>query len=210
MQSNTTIIISCAGIGSRLGFGKTKALLNIADQSIILRNLKLFDKYDDVRVVIGYQFKQVINEVLKYRKDVLFVFNHDYFNTQTGASIYLGSKNSKQFILGWDGDLLVHPKDIDKILKNEEEFLGYSKSTSESGIYVALDEDNYVTKFTREKLEFEWTGPFRINTNRVKETKGSVFEMIEKDLPIKGIEIEAYDIDTYDDYERVNKIVKKW
>jgi choline kinase len=210
MQSNTTIIISCAGIGSRLGFGKTKALLNIADQSIILRNLKLFDEYDDVRVVIGYQFKQVINEVLKYRKDVLFVFNHDYFNTQTGASIYLGSQNSKQFILGWDGDLLVHPKDIDKILKNEEEFLGYSKSTSESGIYVKLDAKNNVTKFTKDKLEFEWTGPFRINSSRISNTKGSVFEMIEEHLPIKGIKIEAYDIDTYDDYERVNKIVKKW
>lgn len=210
MQSNTTIIISCAGIGSRLGFGKTKALLNIADQSIILRNLKLFDKYDDVRIVIGYQFKQVINEVLKYRKDVLFVFNHDYFNTQTGASIYLGSKNSKQFILGWDGDLLVHPRDINLILNYEEEFLGYSRSSSESGIYVDLDENNYVTKFSKEKLKFEWTGPFRVKSSRIIETKGSVYEMIEKDLPLKGIEIEAYDIDTFEDYQRVNEIVKKW
>ena len=37
-----------------------------------------------------------------------------------------------------------------------------------------------------------------------------VFNMLEPYLPMKGIKVRAYDIDTYDDYIRVCELVKDW
>ena len=50
-----SVVISCAGIGSRLGLGLTKALVDINGKSLISWQLKLFECIKDVRVVIGFQ-----------------------------------------------------------------------------------------------------------------------------------------------------------
>ncbi|MDE4980341.1 2-C-methyl-D-erythritol 4-phosphate cytidylyltransferase, partial [Francisella tularensis subsp. holarctica] len=81
-----SIILSCAGIGSRLGLGKTKALIEIKSKSLIDYQLSNFKNIEDIRIVIGYQANEVISAALSIRKDIIFVFNHDYFNTKTGAS----------------------------------------------------------------------------------------------------------------------------
>ena len=44
MQTTKSVIISCAGIGSRLGLGTTKALIKIDGKSIIQWQLELFRK----------------------------------------------------------------------------------------------------------------------------------------------------------------------
>ena len=75
MQTAKSVIISCAGIGSRLGLGTTKALINIAGRSLISWQLELFKSVDDVRIVVGFQAGQVIEEVRKYRADTIFVYN---------------------------------------------------------------------------------------------------------------------------------------
>ena len=71
-----TIIISCAGMGNRLGLGKTKALIEIEGKPLIIRQLEMLANEDDIRIVVGYQAEQLIDVVKKYRKDVVFVFNH--------------------------------------------------------------------------------------------------------------------------------------
>ena len=71
-----SVIISCAGIGSRLGLATTKALININGKSLIRWQLEQFNDVEDVRVVVGFQAQDVIDEVLAYRKDVVFVYNH--------------------------------------------------------------------------------------------------------------------------------------
>lgn len=42
MSSAKSVIISCAGIGSRLGLATTKALINIDGKSLIRWQLELF------------------------------------------------------------------------------------------------------------------------------------------------------------------------
>ena len=71
-----TVIISCAGMGSRLGFGCTKALVEVEGKSLLARHLELLAGVEDVRVVVGYQSERVMEEARKYRSDVKFVFNH--------------------------------------------------------------------------------------------------------------------------------------
>ena len=40
MEFSRTVIISCAGIGNRLGLGTTKALIDVAGKPLIIRHLE--------------------------------------------------------------------------------------------------------------------------------------------------------------------------
>lgn len=48
--SEITIIISCAGMGTRLGIGSTKALVNINGKPLIIHQLEQLKEYDDIRI----------------------------------------------------------------------------------------------------------------------------------------------------------------
>ncbi len=210
MSSVKSIVISCAGIGSRLGLGQTKALVKVNGKSLIAWQLEMFKDVEDIRIVIGYQANDIIEEVLKYRKDVVFVYNHKYFETKTGASFFLGSQHASEYVLEWDGDLIVHPDDVKKILNTEGEFVCYSEISSEETIFVQTDKNGDVQAFSREKGDHEWTGPVCMLRKKVMYSPDNVYNQIEPHLPMKGMLIRAYDIDTYNDYQRVLEITKNW
>ena len=210
MPTPKSVVISSAGIGSRLGLGLTKALLQINGRSLISWQLELFKDVKDLRIVVGFQANDIIEEVLKYRSDAIFIFNHLYFETKTGASFYLGAKDAGDEIIEWDGDLLVHPDDVKTILNTPGEFICYSDITSEDAVYCKTDEQGNVLAFSRENGDYEWTGPACIKKEHLTYSSNNVFNIFERVLPMKGIKVRAYDIDTYSDYKRVSEITKHW
>ena len=205
-----SVVISCAGIGSRLGLGLTKALVQINGSSLISWQLKLFKDVEDLRLVIGFQGSEIIEEVRKYRDDVIFCYNHRYFETKTGASFYLGARHANDYIIEWDGDLLVHPDDVRMLFKIEGEFIGYAEKSSDEAVWLQTDEKGSVQAFSRERGDYEWTGPACICKTNLTYSSQNVFNMFEPFLPIRGIKVRAYDIDTYNDYQRVQEITKDW
>ena len=205
-----SVVISCAGIGSRLGLGLTKALVQINGNSLISWQLKLFKDVKDVRIVIGFQGGEIIEEVRKYRDDVIFCYNHRYFETKTGASYYLGARHANHETLEWDGDLLVHPDDVKKLLATSGEFICYADKTSDDAVFVQINENGDVLCFSREQGDYEWTGPACMNKQHLIYSTQNVFNMFEPYCPMKGIKVRAYDIDTYNDYIRVSEITKDW
>lgn len=205
-----SVVISCAGIGSRLGLGLTKALVRINGSSLISWQLKLFKAVEDLRLVIGFQGGEIIDEVLKYRKDVIFCYNHRYFETKTGASYYLGARHANRESIEWDGDLLVHPDDAKILLETEGEYVCYGDVVSEECIYVHTNERGEVLDFSRNEGDYEWTGPACMDKNHLTYCSQNVFNMFEPLCPIRGIKVRAYDIDTYNDYLRVSEIAKDW
>lgn len=98
MQAAVSVVISCAGIGSRLGLNSTKALINIHGRTLISWQLELFKNIEDVRVVVGFQSALVIEEVLRHRKDVVFVYNHNYFETKQARAIILAQKTQTNWL----------------------------------------------------------------------------------------------------------------
>lgn len=210
MSSSKSVILSCAGIGSRLGIGKTKALMDICGRSLIAWQLENFVDVEDLRVVVGFQAGDVIAEVRKYRNDAIFVYNRDYFHTKTGYSYYLGAKDANELCIEWDGDLLVHPDDVKRILAEPGEFIAYSDKTSEDSVMLSCNRAGEVVGFSRNRGDFEWTGPCCLRRERITENAGHVFNILEQYLPIKGIKIKAQDIDTYEDYLRAQAFVKKY
>ncbi len=210
VSDEKSVVISCAGIGSRLGLGLTKALVQINGGSLISWQLKLFQDVKDLRLVIGFQGSEIIEEVRKYRDDVVFCYNHRYFETKTGASFYLGARHANNEILEWDGDLLVHPDDVKMLLATPGEYICYGDKTSEETVFVRTNDQGEVLSFSRESGDFEWTGPACMAKRNLTYNSNNVFNMFEPLCPMRGIKVRAYDIDTYNDYIRVSEITKDW
>lgn len=209
-NDDKSVVISCAGIGSRLGLGLTKALVQINGGSLISWQLKLFKDVEDLRIVIGFQGGEIIEEVRKYRDDVVFCYNHRYFETKTGASFYLGARHANDEILEWDGDLLVHPDDVKMLLNTKGEYICYGDKTSEETVFVRTNDKGEVLSFSRDSGDFEWTGPACMAKRNLTYNSNNVFNMFEPLCPMRGIKVRAYDIDTYNDYIRVSEITKDW
>lgn len=211
MPSAKSVVISCAGIGSRLGLGSTKALIPIRGTSLIGWQMQLFREVEDVRIVVGFQANEVIDEVLKFRRDVTFVFNHNYFDTKTGASFYLGARDANQYVIEYDGDLLVHPDDVKMLLNTDGEYICYADKMSDEAVWVRTNALGDVCSFSRESGDYEWTGPACIQKSKLQYTRiGNVFNQLEGWLPMRGIKVRACDIDTYDDYQRALKFIESW
>lgn len=202
MPITQSVIISCAGFGSRLGLGTTKALIKINGKSLIRWQLEQFNDVEDVRVVVGFQAQDVIDEVLSYRKDVIFVYNHSYFETKTGASYYLGARHGNEYAFAYDGDLLVHPDDLKMLLHLEGEWIAYADKISDDSVYVRVNEQGEVVAFSREQGDYEWTGPCVMKKSKLQYNSGNVYNLLEPHLPMRGIKVRACDIDTFDDYQR--------
>ncbi len=210
MPSTKSVVISCAGIGSRLGLGQTKALIDIHGKPLIAWQLEMFREVEDLRIAVGYQAADVVAEVLKYRSDVTFVYNHRYFETKTGASFWLGGRHANEYLIEWDGDLLVHPDDVKMLLEQDGEYICYADVASEETIFVEVGEQGEVLSFSRERGDYEWTGPACIRRDKLAYSSGNVFNQLEPHLPMRGIKVRAYDIDTYQDYENVLRAVSEW
>ena len=103
---NTTVIICAAGMGTRLGIGTTKALVDIDGTPLILRQLELLKDYDDIRIVVGFQAERLITVVKEYRDDVMFCFNYQYETTGVADSLRKGLLTAREYILSLDGDIL--------------------------------------------------------------------------------------------------------
>lgn len=211
MQVSRTVIISCAGMGNRLGLGTTKALVEVEGKPLIMHHLEKLKDERDIRVVVGYQAEKVINVVRKYRKDVVFVFNHNYRETGTGASVALASQYANEYILSLDGDLLVHPDDMKKILECDHEFVsGGTPDTDEPWMLQTYKDGDkeFVSAFSKNIGNYEWNGITQMKSAKMKSRQGHVFQLIEPYLPVPFMEIRTREVDTINDYERAVKWVK--
>lgn len=199
MINNKTVIISCAGVGKRLGRGIPKALVEVCGESMIIRTLKLLDEVEDVRIVVGYMADKVIEKVLSYRKDVIFVFNHDYLNTGTGASVFLAAKYAKDYILTIDGDIIVRPDDMKKLLEMKGEFVGVTDISTDDPVFVKV-KDDMAMAFSRGEGQFEWTGVTQLEKSHLGKTKEHTLSLVEPNLPLPIARIHLKEIDTENDF----------
>ena len=211
MQVSRTVIISCAGMGNRLGLGTTKALVEVEGKPLIMHHLEKLKDESDIRVVVGYQAEKVINVVRKYRKDVVFVFNHNYRETGTGASVALAAQYANEYILSLDGDLIIHPDDMKKILECDHEFVsGGIPDTDEPWMLQTYKDDGkeFVSAFSKNIGNYEWNGITQMKSAKIKNGQGHVFQLIEPYLPIPFLELRTREIDTVNDYERAVEWVR--
>lgn len=203
-SSNTSVIICCAGMGTRLGIGSTKALVHLCGTPLIIRLLENLKDYDDIRIVVGYQADKVIKLVNEYRKDIMYVFNYDYESTGPAASMSKALVSVRENVIVLDGDLVVNPLDFRTFLNYQGECIPYSLKTSDEPITVRV-EDQKVINFLDKDSEYEWPGMLKIKRENLSRGQGYIYEVLNPLLPFPTICLRTRSIDTQDDYDRTMK-----
>lgn len=204
MSISKTIVISCAGMGTRLGMNMNKSLIDIHGKPLIIRQLECMDKFKDIRIVVGYQAEEVIKVVNSYRRDITFVFNHRYKETKTASSLCLGKKHANDIIVSLDGDILFKKEDFEKfVLNDNEESIGVCLPYTREPVYVKTEnteDGEYAVGFSREEGKYEWTGLLKIHSDKLKNGDDHVYKLITPNLPLKVVNIDLKEIDNVEEY----------
>ena len=197
----TTVIICAAGMGTRLGIGTTKALVDIDGTPLILRQLELLKEFDDIRIVVGFQAERLIHTVKEYRKDIMFVFNYEYETTGVADSLRKGMIAAREYILSLDGDILVNPNDFSLFLSGDAEILGVSEIKTAEPVRATVV-DNAVTYLSKTEGNMQWPGIVRIKADKLRSSSSHVYDVLNQILPLPAFTVRTREIDTQEDYEQ--------
>ena len=214
MSISTTVVVNAAGLGSRMGLNRPKALVEIEGRPLIAWQLAMLDGVEDVRVVLGYRAAEVADVVFAIRPDATVVLNHEFASTGTAASFLRGAAGARGAILSLDCDLLVHPHDLRAFIEEPAPMLGVFPAQSLEPVLVAIDEQggrSMATSFTRDQLPgegWEWSGlvSLRHPSDAPEGARGHVFEMVRPLLPLPTREIRAREVD----YEEEIDVMADW
>lgn len=202
-------VICAAGIGSRLGLDLPKCLVPIGEHRLIYYLLQAMESIKHIWIVVGFKEDEVIRYVKKIRKDVIFVRNPDYRTTTNSYSLHLGSKLIDGPFLNVDGDMILDKRsflDFVAAVEPGQDLIAYTKAKTEDAVFVDIDEQEYITKFSRQKIsEWEWSGIACFSNIKIPSEGGYVYQVLEQDLPLKGKLIECMEIDTPDDLQYLRK-----
>lgn len=201
-----TIVICCAGMGTRLGIGTTKALVNICGKPLILHQLEMLKDFDDIRIVLGYQAEKVIEVVNEYRRDIMYVFNYDYKNTGVATSFWKGLRGARKYVVAFDGDLLANPDDLRQFLSYDNECIAVSDINTDEPVLIKT-EGNKALAFSLNG-EYEWPGLAKVITEKLQPSEYFVYDMLTPLLPLEIVKVRTREIDTPEDYERAVEWVK--
>lgn len=202
MKKINHAVICAAGLGSRLGQGIPKALVNITDdKKIIDFQIDMTENIDEISVVVGYKHEKVEEYLKNIDRDVNIVHNKGYANNSTCYSIYLATKDSDKPYISIDGDLLINKNEFNNFVNafDGETLLGITPAKTEDGVYAILNENQEILSFQRNpKTPYEWANIACISKPvEIKKDEPYVFPQFEKHLPLKSFMIEnCYEVDT--------------
>ncbi|SHM13149.1 NTP transferase domain-containing protein [Ruminococcus flavefaciens] len=198
---NTTVVICCAGMGTRLGIGTTKALVDICGVPLIIRQLQLLQDFDDIRIVVGYQAEKLINVVNEFRKDIVFAFNYQYETTGVADSLRKGLLGAREYTIILDGDTLENPSDFQLFLKTESECVVLSELSSAEPVKAEIS-DEKVQRLSKTEGSKQWPGMAKVMTEKLKSDSSHVYGVLNEIMPFKSIFVRTREIDTPEDYEQ--------
>lgn len=211
MSSIKHVVISAAGIGSRLGLNKAKCMVEVAGKTLLHYHLERLKGVKNVWVVVGFQEDDVIQEARRIRPDCILVRNSEYMNTNTLQSIWRVARHLKERFLIIDADTVIQNESFELFMKAAHEsnhLIGVSDYTTSDGVRACLNDKGEVEVFTREtSCAQEWTGIAVITPEMVKDEPIFVYEALTAFLPITAFNINAFDVDTIQDLDMAKNIM---
>ncbi len=212
MNNDVSIVICCAGMGTRLGISTPKALVSIDGKPLIVKLLDCLKEYDDIRVVVGYESETIMKVINESRKDIMYVINREYQTTGPADSLSKALLGARKYVVVLDGDTLIKEEDLHQLINYDGMCMTHSEINSDEATYVHVIQNNVVS-FNDGNKEFEWLGAAKLETEKLIKRRDYVYEMIKPLLPLTSIKIEGRGIDTQDDYEAavawINEYVEK-
>ena len=156
MYEDLTVILCCAGMGKRLGIDFPKALLDLNGKPLILNLLDALKDVEDVRIVVGFKYKDLIETIIKYRKNVTFCFNRDYASNGPAESLMRAFVGARNRVMVIDGDVVLDPQVLKSGL-NLNNTIFANTSNKEDGIRIAVS-NNKVMYFTKKNASLTYAG----------------------------------------------------
>lgn len=220
MNPQPSVIINAAGRGTRLGQSRPKCLVPFLGQPLIHWQLQTVAQVEDIVVAIGYQAEEVMREVVARRPDARFVFNEKFSSTGTASSLCLAARSCSGLVLSLDGDMLVHPVDLARLLTAPYPCIGLSPVQSNAPVLVEVTRHGnsmgefasrfiYQTPATAQAVCYEWTGLVVFApTSLPLDAEGHVFQMITPLLPCHTIHVRCCEIDFPDELPKMGKWIE--
>lgn len=214
MSTIKSAVIAAAGIGSRLGLGHPKCLIEIGGKSLLQHLLENLKDVQDIRIVTGFMAPKVIENALEVRKDIIFVQNNAFRSTTTLTSYVMGAKGCTENVLYMDADIYFTPHSFSQFIaecaKSNEPLLAVTAAKTQDCVYVQRDELSRITEFSRtKKSDAEWANLAFLPPQTLQDANTSVFEHMEKILPCKSTMVESFEVDTASDYALLNDYFEK-
>lgn len=217
MQPVENAVIAAAGLGSRLGLGRPKCMLEIGGITLLTRMIRMLETHvSRIHVVIGYREDLIIDHCRRYHSQVVLVRNPEFRTTNTAQSLALGARNLTGKCVFLDGDLVINPDGFGAFLDQaarSEILIGLCQPSTENAVFVDAEMSNQgltVTGFTREnRTLWEWANVFAGPSTLMNSAENYVFEHLAKLLPLSGHLLELAEIDTSADMLSAQSFVMK-
>lgn len=210
-------VIAVAGLGSRLGHGKPKCLVEVAGRKILEWQLELLREVPDVRLVVGYLEHEVIDAAFKLRRDLTIVRNPAYRTTTTQQSYWLGARFLEEPCLYLDGDIIFEPESFAAFVAaaaTRAPLIGVTQAKTEQAVFAATEaaEDGalQVTGFSRtERSLWEWANVACLPPGMLQENGRDVFSRLALHTPLPAQAVECCEVDTEGDLAQAEAFVAR-
>jgi choline kinase len=196
-------------MGSRMGMGVPKCLIEVGGRPIIAHLLDRLAGVADVRIVVGHDAANVIRRVKDLRRDVTFVVNPSYRMTTTLHSYMMGGAHIEAPALYMDADILFEPASFAGFLAKAGErpdspLIAVTEAKTEDCVYAHLDKAGRIVSFSREeKGPFEWANLAWLPPGVLEDKPCAVYEQLSTHLPLQAEVVVSYEMDTPQDYEQL-------
>lgn len=211
MSPVVNAVIAAAGLGSRLGMGMPKAMIEIDGRPLLGRLVAALSPHvENIHVVVGYREELILELCARHHRQVVLVRNPRYRSTTTAQSYALGARHLAGKTLFIDGDLLLRPASLAAFLSAAASFdltVGVTDAKSENAVFADLrgDEEGAgacVAGFSREPgWPHEWANVVAGPADLMEGATGYVFEHLAPLLPAPAVRLELAEVDTAADLE---------
>lgn len=210
-------VIAVAGLGSRLGHGKPKCLVEVAGRRILDWQLELLQDVPDVRLVVGYLEHEVIEAAFKLRRDLTIVRNPAYRTTTTQQSYWLGARFLAEPCLYLDGDIIFERESFHAFLRRaatQAPLIGVTQAKTEHAVFASTeaeaDDALRVTGFSRtERSLWEWANVACLPPGMLQENGRDVFSRLALHTPLPAQAVECCEVDTEGDLAQAEEFVAR-
>lgn len=215
MQNIEGAVIAAAGLGSRIGLGKPKCMIEIDGKTLLTRLIETLRPHVPlITVVVGYREDLVIDYCARHHRDVVLVRNPDFRTTNTAYSYALGARHINGKVLYLDGDLVIRPQSLRAFLtaaKAKPLLVGLTSATSENAVFAQCSpasDHPVITGFSRTVTgPFEWANVVAGDADLMRGADGYVFERLVEHLPLDGQMLELAEVDTVADLDAAHAFV---
>lgn len=218
MQTVKNVVIAAAGMGTRLGAGKPKCLIEVNGKTLLEYQLALLKDVENIFLVVGFMEEDIMNFAPKIRRDIIFVRNANFQHTKTPGSFHLAARIIDGNAIFMDGDMIIEPRSFAEFLDaaakidGDDMLIAVSKRISDDPVYCDVEEHQEaltIREFSYEKkTPYEWANVVCLPANRMENGTTHTFEHLRKFLPASAKIIDRLEIDTSEDLRDTKKFLK--